>query len=236
MTKDKIKEYFLDIEKQKKLKKLTIIMFIALIIEKICSGATAVYNNGVIDFNFSLTSIDIVCVLIYISTTLLVAAEVKYKYIVIPDMILLGVKLFNIVYGLFVLFYNDFTMDKTCAIVEKIIESVIFSVFLIILFIGKLSKGKYLSDFSIRCLRILMACFAITVVFEVVEIILAVENHKYLFLIVFDFIKGILNEGFLDMPYFLLVLTLCFTDENVLFHSKLEKLIMHKKILLVDKK
>lgn len=236
MTKDKIVEYFTDTNKQRKVKTLTVIMFFALIIEKICSGATAIYNKGIIDFKFSLTSIDILCILIYFTTALLVATEVKYKYIVIPDMMLLVVKITNIVYGIIVIIIEDNNIVNTYAIIEKIIESIIFSTFLIVLFIGKLSKGKYIADFSIVCLRVLMICFAVTVAFEILQIALALEIHKYPFLILFDFLKGIINEAFLDMPYFLLVLTLCFTDEKVLFNVKLQQFILNKNQIQLDKK
>lgn len=216
MTKEKICEYFMDIVMQRKVKLMTIFMFLVLIVEKICSGAVAVYRNKEIEFYFSLTREDIICVLIYMATVTLIITEVSYKYIIIPDMILLCVKLYNIVHGIELVCNGMYNISEFYSIVEKVIESIIFATFLIILFIGKLSKGKYLSNFSVICLRILMVCFAFTAIFEVIELVLAVDMHKYPFLIAFDFLKGILNEAFLDMPYFLLVLTLCFTKENII--------------------
>ncbi len=224
MTKnrERLAVYFADLSRQRKLKIFTFAMFLALMIEKLLSGATAAYMGNDVHFYFSLSIKDVICAAIYLSTAFMLAVGVEYKYLLIPDFVLFAIKGFNIISGVTrIVTQSQIDIIAELSVIESIVESFLFAMFLLALFAGKLSHGKILPNFPVLCLRLLIFCFPVTVIFEIVKLVVATELHQYPFIVCFNFAKGVLNEAFLDLPYFLLVLTVCFTGHSVLsMHSK----------------
>lgn len=198
------------------LRLFTFTMFVFLVIEKALSTATAVYQKGEILFSFTLREIDVVSILIYLSMAVLIAFRVRYKYLLIPDFALLGVKVYSMISAASVLLGGEQNTLSRFSAVENLVESFLFSLFLLTLFAGKLlhTKHRFSKEYPFHCMRLLIFCFPITVLFEVVKIFIATELHQYPFVILFNFAKGVLNEAFLDLPYFLLVLLICFVPHR----------------------
>ncbi|MEE0839531.1 MAG: hypothetical protein U0L72_03140 [Acutalibacteraceae bacterium] len=209
--------YFHNAKHQHNLRVATFILFISLVIEKALSSATAFYNSEKLIFTLSFSHTDVICILVYLSVSILLALKVKYQYLLIPDFVLLFVKLYTAVMSIHHLI--DYTMHTDYELVSyfsKAIESLLFSLFLILLFIGKLfhTKRAYSKNYPFVCMRLLIACFPITVIFEIVKMILKMKTATYPFLLIFDFAKNILNEAFLDLPYFLLLMLMAFVPQN----------------------
>ncbi len=212
MDLDLFSDYFQTDKSRRRLKIATFIMFLVLAAEKILSGIGAVYRGGAVEFYFSLTLPDIACVVIYLSTALLIAARVGYSRLVIPDFFLLAIKLYVIAAEtVFLLTARDATAVEIFSSAEHIVEAVLFSAFLICMFTGELSHGKRLPNFSSVCMNLLMICFPVTVLMEVGKVIIANEVHQNHFVTAFNFVKDVLGEAFLDLPYFLLILMVCLT-------------------------
>ncbi len=209
--------YFHNTKHQHDLRVATFIMFLSLVIEKALSGATALYNSGNLIFTLSFSPIDIICILVYLSVSVLLALKVKYHYLLLPDFVLLFVKLYTAFISIHHLIdYVDYTDYEIVSYFSKAIESLLFSLFLILLFIGKLfhTKRAYSKNYPFVCMRLLVACFPVTVILETVKMILKMETAQYPFLVIFEFAKNILNEAFLDLPYFLLLLLMAFVPQN----------------------
>lgn len=208
-------DYFITDKSRRRLKTATFIMFLVLAAEKILSGTTAAYKGGVVDFYFSLTLLDIACVLIYISTAFLIRARVKYEYLVIPDFFLLAIKLCVIASeAVFLLTERNAAVTEKFSAAEHIIESVLFATFLICMFVGELSHGRHMPNFSSVCMNLLAICFPVTVLLETAKMIMAYEGHQNLYVAAFNFVKNVLSEAFLDVPYFLLILMVCLTTNK----------------------
>ncbi len=199
------------------LRLFTFTMFLFLVVEKALSTATAIYQKGEIQISFSLKEIDIISILIYGSMAVLIALRVKYKFLLIPDFALLAVKIYTMVYAIGNLFSADYnTLLSTLSSIETLVESFLFAIFLLTLFAGKLlhTKHRFSQEYPFHCMRLLIFCFPVTVAFEIIKIFIATELHQYPFVIIFNFAKGVLNEAFLDLPYFLLVLLVCFVPQE----------------------
>lgn len=217
IKREQLSVIFADEKRGHDLRLFTFTMFVFLVIEKALSTATAIYQKGEILFSFTLKEIDVVSILIYLSMAVLIAFRVPYKYLLIPDFVLLGVKIYSMVQAILVLTQSsaNHTLSHFSA-VETLVESFLFSLFLLTLFAGKLlhTKHRFSKEYPMHCMRLLIFCFPITVVFEMIKIFIATELHQYPFVILFNFAKGVLNEAFLDLPYFLLVLLICFVPHR----------------------
>lgn len=209
--------YFHNTKHQHDLRVATLIMFLSLVIEKALSGATALYDSGNLIFTLSFTPIDIISILVYLSVSILLALKVRYQYLLIPDFVLLFVKLYTAVISIHHLIdYAAYTDYEIVSYFSKATESLLFSLFLILLFIGKLfhTKRAYSKNYPFICMRLLVACFPVTVILETVKMLLRMETAQYPFLVIFDFAKNVLNEAFLDLPYFLLLMLMAFVPQN----------------------
>ncbi len=212
-----ILSFFSNERHQRTIRSLTFLMFAFLVAEKLLSGAQAVYAGGRVSFSFEFSIADIISLLIYQSMTILLGIQVQYKYLLIPDFALLGLKLYTAWRAAAALLEAGRHTDLwESSQLEALVESVLFSLFLVVLFAGKLDlrSGSFHDAFPIYCLDLLLVCFIATAIFEVVKIFFAAELHQYPFLIVFNFLKGLLGEAFLDLPYLLLVLMVCFIPHH----------------------
>lgn len=191
-------------------------MFVFLAVEKVLSGAVAVYEERHLHFTFSLSDIDLICIAVYTAVAILVTLRVRYTYLLFPDFVLFGVKLYTAVTAVLALVKGGMIATDTLAAVETAVESVLFAAFLAVLFWGKLSHkhGRITRRYPLYCARLLIACFIVTVLFEAVKCVVAVELHQYPFVVAFNFVKGVLGETLLDAPYYLLLTMLCFVPQK----------------------
>ena len=210
--------FFHNTKNQHNLRIATHIMFLLLVIEKLVTSATAYLSTGELLFSFSLKLTDIICISVYVSVAILLAAEVKYKYLLIPDFFLLFVKLYTVAQNLYRLFahYETSSLYEKIAALSKVSEGLLFSLFLILLFIGKLihTRRVYSKNYPFVCMRLLIACFPVTVGFEVLKTVIKAQINADALVYFFELTKNILNEAFLDLPYFLLLLLLAFVPET----------------------
>lgn len=210
--------FFHNTKNQHNLRVATFVMFLLLIAEKMLTSATAVFSSGELHFSFIIKPLDIICILVYCAVAVLLAAKVKYKYLLIPDFFLLAVKLYTAgksLYELITLHGSSTDYDKISAL-SKATESLLFSLFLVLLFIGKLihTRRAYSKNYPFVCMRLLIACFPVTVAFEVTKAWLKTMVNSNSFVVFFELTKNILNEAFLDLPYFLLLLLMAFVPES----------------------
>lgn len=204
--------------RDKHLNTVTFIMFILLAVEKAASGATMRLEDGKTFFDFTFSLTDVVQLLIYISMAVLIAVKVKQKYLLIPDFVLLCIKLYAAVSGLVTLVGVHYSnLLGELSVLEKTVESLLFSAFLIFLFAGKISHGKRLPAYCpIACLTVLSLCVPVTVVFEVLKFSVEEQMNYPLHMEIFIFLKGVISETFLDLPYAMLILLVfyCHKDEE----------------------
>jgi hypothetical protein len=208
--------FFRHAKNQHNLRLFTFIAFLFLVIEKILSGATATYVGKNLVFHFTLLPIDIICIIIYLSVAILLEAKVKYRYLLIPDFFLLFIKLYTATSSLTHLLSEELIKTDRLIYLSKLSESLLFSMFLIFLFVGKLThhSKRYAKNYPFVCMRLLIACFPVTIIFEILKTFSRIEMHTSGFLIVLSVCENILNEAFLDLPYFLLLLLMAFVPEN----------------------
>ena len=90
-----ITQYLSQKNRLKHLRLLTVIAFFALTVEKLLEGETFVYQNGRIEAFYTINALDLVCVLVYFSTALLLLADVRNKILLFPDSMLLAVKVMH---------------------------------------------------------------------------------------------------------------------------------------------
>lgn len=217
MIEHKLNLRFSSLRKSRHLRHFTFVMFMFLVMEKILTSASVNYQSGEMHFYFILKELDILSIFVYLSMAMLIALKVKYKYLLIPDFVLLGIKIYSIVNSTL-----DLTSVATLSVIyklsaiETIVESTLFSLFLIILFLGKLihTNNFFHKRYPVYCIRFLLFCFPVTVVFEVIKIFVATEMHQNTILMILNFAKAVLNEAFLDLPYILLVLLICFVKQE----------------------
>lgn len=216
MLRSKLTELFHSKERQRQLWQWTRWMFVFLAVEKVLAGAVAVYENRQLHFAFSLHDIDLVCIAVYTAVAILITLRVRYVYLLFPDFVLFGVKIYTAVTAVITLIKGGLMLPETLAAWEAAAESVLFALFLAVLFAGKLGHphGRAARRYPLYCARLLIACFIVTVLFEAVQCVVAVELHRYPFVVVFNFIKGVLGETLLDAPYYLLLTMLCFVPQK----------------------
>lgn len=215
MAKAVIKEYFAKGTRHRTLTKATSFMFLLLAAERIIGGISALFMQDTEFFTINMTFTDILCVLIYFSMAVLIIRKTDYKYLLIPDALLLFIKFIHVVEGfadLFPLGDNDILTKITA--VEEIAENLLFIVFLIIFFSGKLLRkmhGKTKVFIPYVCIIALIFTFPTTVVLETVKILIEAEFFGFpVKTMTFNFLINISNEIFLDLPYFMLVLMVYF--------------------------
>ena len=215
---DRISTFLSKGTRQKNLYTVTVCMFVFLILEKLFSGIIPGENY----LSFSLGPDDLVYVAVYTTVTVLLAVKVRYKFILIPDSVLFCLKINTVISGLINLAsVSKVGLITELSLIETLTESIFFSAFLTVLFIGKLIPGaaKFKRLCPLLCLGILTVCFPATVTFEALKIF--VEEQYYSFPLhteIFLFIRAVANEMFLDLPYALLVLLMFFVP-----HSNLKK-------------
>lgn len=215
-----ISQYLSQKNRTRHLKLLTVFAFFALTAEKLLAGETFTYSNGHIEAYYTINSLDLVCMLVYFSTAVLLLAEVRNKVLLLPDSMLLGVKLLHVFYCVFALLSpRVLTRIEIFTYIENVAEGLSFAAFLIILFAGKLQKkdNKFHKTYPYICIMLLGFCFVVTLGFEIGKLFVAAEEHINATLSTINFAKNVINEAFLDMPYFLLTLSVCFApcDETV---------------------
>lgn len=217
MLKERLELYFKNRRRHRALKLATVFMFLMLSFEKLFSGASALQNGDKIDLAFSLSTTDIISILVYFSTSFLLLVRAEYKYLLLPDGILLLVKLYIAFEGIaYLLSSGRHTLLSELNSYEKITESLLFAGFIIVLFIGKLShrENKFTKNYALFCILALFLCFPATVFFEVLKVIEEYHLHYNFFVIIYSFLKGVISEALLDIPYILLCLTLGFTKHK----------------------
>lgn len=216
MIRSKLTELFHSKKRQHQLWLWTRWMFVFLAVEKALAGAQAVYENRQLHFLFSLGEIDLVCIAVYTAVAILLALRVPYVYLLFPDFVLFGVKLYTAAAAIHSLLRGGLLPTETVTAAETATESVLFALFLAVLFAGKLGHphSRAARRYPLYCARLLIACFVVTVLFEVVKCIAAVELHQYPFVVIFNFIKGVVGETLLDAPYYLLLTLLCFVPQK----------------------
>ncbi len=216
MIRSKLTKLFHSRERQHQLWLWTCWMFVFLAVEKVLAGAVAAYENGMLHFSFSLKDVDIVCIAVYATVAVLIARRVKYMYLLFPDFVLFGVKIYTAATAIFALIKGVSTSVEMLAAWETATESVLFALFLLVLFAGKLGHphGRVARRYPLHCARLLIACFAVTVLFEAAKCVVAVELHEYPTVVAFNFVKGVLGETLLDAPYYLLLTMLCFVPQR----------------------
>jgi len=192
-----------DLHHHKRIRTLAGIFFCFLVCEKLLSGFS--YDTA---FYFSFSLADGISVAVYFATAVLLLTGVRKQYLLIPDFVLLGVKVYTVIHEVVLLISEGVSAVK----IEHIAESVLFCTFLIILFTGKLSHKRtpFHHRYPIYCICILILCFAVTFGIELGVYLTHIVDTTTPFAHTFAFMKNVLNEAFLDLPYFLLVVTACY--------------------------
>ncbi len=212
-----ISQYLSTKNRAKHLHALTVFAFFALTLEKLIAGENFIYQNGHIEAFYTINALDLVCVLVYFSTALLLLADVKNKVLLLPDSMLLGAKLLHVLYCTTRIFgEKELSGIETFTYIENIAEGLSFAAFLIILFIGKLQKcdNKFHKIYPYICIVLLGFCFAVTLGFEIGKLFVSANEHLNFTLTMINFVKSVISEAFLDLPYFLLTLSVCFVKHK----------------------
>lgn len=210
----KWKLYFSDPTRDRKIFAATFFMFLFLAIETIFSCTIAKFHDGHMIFFIQMSIPKILCALIYLSTSILVASAVRYKFLLIPDFFLLIIKLYIAIKAFFTLEHDP---ENMLANLETAIESLLFSLFLATMILGKLLKHHPLltSKSPFIGLWALLMCFPFTLGFEIAKLLTVLnENSTHTAIAVFNFIKGTVHEIALDIPYALLIITMYFIPEK----------------------
>lgn len=200
---------------QRRLWLWTLWMFAFLAVEKVLASSVTVSINGMLQFAFSPSAVDIICVAVYATMVILIAARVPYIYLLMPDFVLLFVKLYSAIVATTVLAGGRPAVSETLGAVESALESVLFAMFLGVLLAGKLGhpQSRIGRRYPLYCMWLLLACLPVTVAFEIVKCVIAVEMHQYPIAVIFEFSKNVLGEALLDLPYYLMILMLCFVPQ-----------------------
>lgn len=215
MDLDLFEGFFESEKRQRKLKTVTMIMFIALALEKLLSSVEAGFAGGRFTIYSDIDFLDIICINIYFATALLIGLKVRYDRLVIPDFFLLGVKLCIIATDvIFLIVCPGASLIEKFSAGEHIIEASLFAAFLICMFVGELSHGKRLPNFAHVCMNLLMICYPVTVLLEIGKLLIAERIHENHYITMFHFVRDVVGETFLDVPYFLLILMVSLTKHN----------------------
>jgi len=210
--------FFESPERQIKLIRSTVVLFLFLALETVFSGITAVYETGGTQLDFHLTPTKIFSVLIYMTMAVLLHKKVSYKLMLIPDFFLFGIKLYYAISGIYHLAaLNTVGVYTTLSEWEHIIENALFCLFLLTLFACKLLPSRESMHLRLPyiCLTALILCFPFTVSFEAVKAINEAVLHALTFKgALFNFLMGVLNEAVLDLPYALLLMVIFFVPQE----------------------
>lgn len=215
-----LNRYYSDIQHRRIHKYATFFMFVILAAESLVYYAEAFYYQGDLVFRIHLEPLKIASTLIYLSVAILVGLKVRYRLLLVPDFFLLCIKLYTAVKSFIHLSeLEGFSLaDAEYAdLLEKGTESALFSLFLIVLFIGKLShpKKELHEKLPFICFGALAACFPFTLFFEIVKAVSEMSlTDNTTALVVFNFVRGVLGEIFLDLPYALLIILVFFIPER----------------------
>ncbi len=217
MPGERIYRYFESESRVKRLNTLTFAMYCFLAVEKLISGAAIRYEAGQTFFDFSFSLLDVISLGVYIAMAVLVAVKVEHKFLLLPDFVLLGVKLSAAITGVVSLVQisrSDLLLELS--LIETTAESILFSLFLIVLFCGKLIKTDRAGKICpILCLAVLSLCVPMTIGFEAVKVYVAESMYTFPVIVeAFNVLRYVINETFLDLPYALLVLLVFFTHKN----------------------
>lgn len=220
-----MKRYYSGISHQRIHKYATFFMFVMLAAESLIYYVEAFYYEGDLVFRIHIEPLKIASTIIYLAVAILIGMKVQYKLLLIPDFFLLCIKLYTAAESFIQLSQLDsFSLSDTgCAdLLEKGTESALFSLFLIVLFTGKLThpRQEIYEKLPFICFAALAACFPFTLFFEVIKLLneASVTEHTTA-LIVFSFTRGILNEIFLDLPYAMLIILVFFIPERKRHHK-----------------
>lgn len=207
--------YFSDKNRAHKVFVATVFMFLFLAFETIFSCTVATYSHGHMIFNIRLSYTKVFGIFIYLSTSILVASAVRYKYLLIPDLFLLIIKSYISITTLMSLFEHPDSPDLSS--IETAVEGLLFSLFLATMLLGKLFKHhpKLTKRSPFIGLWALLLCFPFTLGFEITKLIFAIENPQIRTgIAIFNFFKGTIHEIVLDIPYALLIITMYFVPEK----------------------
>ena len=203
---------------QHNLRVATFIMFLSLVIERLIYNSNISYKSGHITAFLSLKPVDCISILVYFSVSVLLALKVRYTYLLIPDFFLLGVKLYTAVTSIYKLatHFEEYTNYEMFTYFAKAVECILFSAFLVLLFIGKLchTGRNYSKRYPFVCIHLLVACFPVTVIFEIIKVVISYPSYKYPVILFVQLAGNIINEAFLDLPYLLLLLLMAFVPLN----------------------
>lgn len=216
MAGEKIAVFLERHNRHRNLNTATFIMFIFLAVEKIISGMTMRYQSGKTFFDFTFSLTDVLQLLIYISMVVLISQKVKHKYLLIPDFVLLCIKLYAAVSGIITLSQlHHSNILKELSVLETTVESLLFALFLLCFFGGKLIHDKHIAPLCpVLCLAILSLCVPVTVVFEVLKLYVEEQMNYPLHMEIFIFLRGVINETFLDLPYAMLILLVFYCHKD----------------------
>lgn len=218
MLHKKLKTFFSDSRRAHALFVATVFMFLFLALETIFSETSASFSGGHLVFSIELSPSKLICVFIYLSTSALVACAARYKLLLIPDFFLLLVKLFLVASGtLSLIELHRASPLLEISYFESVVENFLFSVFLLTFLLGKLLKKpkKLLRHSPFFALSALVLCFPFTLVFEIAKLHTALSVYdQHTAIALFNFVRGVLNEIVLDIPYALLILMMYFVPEK----------------------
>ncbi len=215
---DKISSFLSKGRHRKNLYIATVVLFAFLAIEKafFCCGIGLTMSGLTLSHQPNVS--DYLSLLVYTTVTALLIAKVKHKYILIPDSLLFCLKLNMLISSVISLTHaSRLGLLTELSVIEHLVESLFFALFLGILFTGKLvpetSRFKHICPFL--CLGVLAVCLPATVAFEAIKVFVeeTVYNFSTKVEVVF-FINGVLQEMVLDLPYALLVLLMFFPDKK----------------------
>ncbi len=213
----KMQRFFENEKTQRNLYIATVCAFAFLIVEKFATSMTDITMTGGIQVDFSFGIKDLICMCVYVCVSALLLRGVKYKYILIPDSVLFAIKLHILVMSL----VNLFSVEKIgllteLTLIETATESFFFALFLTILFTGKLTSNvRFKKICPFLCIAALAVCLPATIVFEGIKVFVEETYfHLPLSFTVLIFIRNLLNEMCLDLPYALLVMLMFFVPQN----------------------
>ncbi len=194
-------------------RRFTGILFLFLTLEKLLSGI------GFEDkLSYTLSVTDIICTGIYFSTALLLLCGAPKRHLLAPDIVLLAVKLYLLVSSVFSVCHATLNVGY----IEKATECLFFICFLAIFFAGKIihKSSTFHRMYPLYCLLMLTICLCVTMVFETGILAYAVGVHTATSHTWLSFLTTILNEVCLILPYFFLVITVCYIPHPHIAHKQ----------------
>ena len=226
---EKWNTYFSDKKRAHKIFAATVFMFLFLALETVFSCTVATYSHGHMIFYIELSVTKIFGVLIYLSTAILVASAVRYSFLLIPDFFLMILKSYITVTAFISL--GGTPDDINLTTLETAVEGLLFSLFLAIMLLGKLLKHHpmFVKRSPFIGLWALILCFPFTLGFEIAKLLITFDTpDTQTAIVIFDFLKKIIHEIVLDIPYALLIITMYFVPEKT-FKAFRNHLLHHGK-------